>query len=80
MTKTRDNDSWLSDLRAGGLQRDIALVDLHGLLHRALPQGISRLLSPENPAFESLIEDTIQETLLKVMDRLETFEGRSQFI
>lgn len=75
----RDNDTWLRDLHAGGAQRDMALADLHALLMRALPQGLSRLLSPENPEFESLLEDTAQETLLRVLDRLDTFEGRSQF-
>jgi len=79
MTNTRDNDAWLNDLQAGGAQRDAALLDLHALLLRALPQGLSRLLSPENPEFESLIEDTAQETLLRTLAGLETFEGRSQF-
>jgi len=79
MMPNRDNDTWLRDLRAGGAQRDAALADLHALLIRALPQGLSRLLSPENPAFESLIDDTAQETLLRVLKGLDTFEGRSQF-
>jgi RNA polymerase sigma-70 factor (ECF subfamily) len=79
MTNTRDNDSWLRDLRAGGAQRDAALADLRALLLRALPQGVSRFLSPENPEFESFIEDTVQETLLRVLNSLDTFEGRSQF-
>ncbi len=79
MTDARDNDAWLMDLRAGGAQRDAALADLRALLLRALPQGLSRLLSPENPEFESLVEDTTQETLLRVLDSLDTFEGRSQF-
>jgi RNA polymerase sigma-70 factor, ECF subfamily len=79
MTNSRNNDAWLKDLRAGGAQRDAALSDLHALLLRALPQGLSRLLSPENPAFESLIEDTVQETLLRALKALDTFEGRSQF-
>lgn len=79
MTNARDNDAWLRDLRAGGAGRDAALADLHALLLRALPQGLSRLLSPENPQFEPLIEDTAQETLLRVLAGLDTFEGRSQF-
>jgi RNA polymerase sigma-70 factor (ECF subfamily) len=79
MTDMRDNDSWLRDLRAGGEQRDAALADLQVMLRRALPQGLSRFLSPENPEFEPLIEDTIQETLLRVLNGLDTFEGRSQF-
>jgi len=79
MRNSRDNDSWLKELRAGGVQRDTALADLRVLLLRALPQGISRMLPPENPAFESFIEDTIQETLLRTLKGLDTFEGRSQF-
>jgi len=79
MTVSRDNDTWLRDLHTGGAQRDAALSDLRDQLLRTLPQGISRLLSPNNPAFESFIEDTIQETLLRVMKGLDTFQGRSQF-
>ena len=79
MTKSRDNEAWLRDLHAGSAQRDAALADLHALLLRALPQGLSRMLSPHNPSFESLIEDTIQETLLRTLKSLDTFEGRSQF-
>jgi RNA polymerase sigma-70 factor, ECF subfamily len=80
MTSVRDNQTWLSDLHAGGVQRDAALADLRALLLRVLPQGISRWLSPDNPEFEFFIEDTAQETLLRVLNGLDTFEGRSQFI
>ena len=79
MTSTRDNDMWLRDLRASGVQRDVALTDLRALLLRALPQGIAGWLSPENPEFEPFIEDTAQETLLRALAALDTFEGRSQF-
>src|SRR5919109_4984823 len=79
MTNTRDNHAWLRDLRASGIQRDVALTDLRALLIRALPKGIAGWLSPEHPEFEPFIEDTAQETLLRVLDRLNTFEGRSQF-
>ncbi len=75
----RDNDAWLRDLHAGGERRDAALADLHALLLRALPQGLSRLLSPKNPEFESLLEDTVQEALLRTLGGLDSFEGRSQF-
>jgi RNA polymerase sigma-70 factor (ECF subfamily) len=75
----RDNDAWLRDLHAGGERRDAALADLRVQLGRALPQGLSRLLSPANPEFESFIEDTAQETLLRTLAGLDSFEGRSQF-
>lgn len=75
----RDNDTWLRDLHADGEEHNAALADLRALLLRALPQGLSRLLSPGNPEFESFIEDTAQEALLRAMAGLDTFEGRSQF-
>jgi RNA polymerase sigma-70 factor (ECF subfamily) len=36
-------------------------------------------LSPDNPQFNSLTEEVAQDTLLRVMDHLDTFEGRSRF-
>jgi RNA polymerase sigma-70 factor, ECF subfamily len=75
----RDNPAWLRDLHSGGERRDAALSDLRALLLRALPQGLSRLLSPGNPEFESFLEDTVQETLLRTLAGLDSFESRSQF-
>lgn len=68
MTNVRDNEAWLRDLRAGGEPRNAALADLQALLQRALPQGLSGLLSPQNPAFEPFIEDTVQQTLLRAVN------------
>lgn len=75
----RDNDAWKNDLRATGQRQEDALADLRTLLLRALPSGISRWLSPNHPSFEYLIENVTQETLMRVLKSLETFEGRSQF-
>ena len=44
-----------------------------------MPFALSRWLSPASPQFESLVEEVTQETLLRVLDQLHTFEGRSQF-
>lgn len=79
MTTPRDNDAWLRDLQSEGPQRNAALADLHTLLLRLLPQAISRLFSPQNPQFETFIEDAAQESLLRVLNGLDTFQGRSQF-
>ena len=75
----RTNDQWLSDLRAEGEARESALEDLHTIILRGLPFALSRWLSPANPQFDSLTEEVAQETLLRVLDQLHTFEGRSQF-
>jgi len=76
---TRTNQAWLSDLRAEGERRNAALDDLRVIIQKGLPYALSRWLSPSQPQFESLVEEVTQETLLRVLDQLDTFEGRSQF-
>ncbi len=79
MILKRNNVDWLNDLQSPGEARETALSDLMSMLQRALPAGLSRWLSPDNPHFDDLIADVIQETLMRVLDNLHTFEGRSQF-
>lgn len=76
---TRSNESWLSDLRADGPARESALAELREIVQRGLPYALSRWLSPEDPLFTPLVEEVTQETLLRVLDQLNTFEGRSMF-
>jgi RNA polymerase sigma-70 factor, ECF subfamily len=76
---TRTNEAWLSDLRANGETRSMALEDLRAIIQKGLPYALSRWLSPDLPQFNSLVEEVTQETLLRVLDQLDTFEGRSQF-
>lgn len=79
MPIARDNQTWIGDLQASGEQRDHALADLRTILLRVLPGALARWLSLETGHFDAFLEDTIQETLMRVVDRLDTFEGRSQF-
>ena len=76
---SRTNESWLSDLRADGQARETALTELREVVQRGLPYALSRWLSPDDPLFTPLVEEVTQETLLRVLDQLETFEGRSMF-
>ena len=75
----RNNDAWLSDLRSEGERQEAALGDLRTVVVSGLPYALSKWLSPGDPRFESLAEEVAQETLLRVMDNLDSFEGRSQF-
>jgi RNA polymerase sigma-70 factor, ECF subfamily len=75
----RTNEQWVIDLRTGGAQREAALTDLRQVIMTGLPYALSRWLPSNDPRFEALAEEVSQETLLRVVDRLETFEGRSQF-
>jgi RNA polymerase sigma-70 factor (ECF subfamily) len=79
MQKTRDNETWIKDLLAEGAQKEVALEDLHVILLRILPAALSRWLPSTSSHFETFIEDTAQETLLRVMAKLDSFEGRSKF-
>lgn len=76
---TRTNEVWLADLRATGETRNLALEDLRGIIQKGLPYALSRWLSPDQPQFNALVDEVTQETLLRVLDQLDTFEGRSQF-
>ncbi len=76
---TRTNKEWLSDLGNDGAAREAALADLREVIQHGLPYALSRWLSPDDPLFTPLVEEVTQETLLRVLDQLGTFEGRSMF-
>lgn len=76
---SRTNEEWLSALQSDSPSRDAALEDLHAILVKGLPYALSRWVSPSEPQFEFLVEEVAQEALLRILDRLNTFEGRSQF-
>ncbi len=75
----RTNEKWLADLRSTGLDRDAALADLRQIILNGLPYALSKWLPSSDPQFAPLAEEVAQDTLLRVLDRLHTFEGRSQF-
>jgi RNA polymerase sigma-70 factor (ECF subfamily) len=75
----RDNAQWISDLKSSGTAKASALEDLHQIILSGLSYALQGWLSRDNPEFEALTEDISQEALLRVLDQLNTFEGRSQF-
>ena len=75
----RTNEQWISDLRSSGSVQDAALEDLSGKIRKGLPYSLSKWLTPSDPNFDSLADEVVQETLLRVLDHLESFEGRSKF-
>lgn len=77
--RDRTNEEWLADLRTAGEAKETALADLRAIILSGLPYALSNYLSPDNPQFQSLTEEVAQETLLRVMSHLDTFEGRSKF-
>ena len=75
----RSNEQWVDDLDAPGEAQEIALGDLRAIVLRGLPYALSKWLTPSDPEFESLSEEVAQDTLLRVLESLHTFEGRSRF-
>lgn len=73
----RTNDMWIADLRADGAAREAALADLREVIQHGLPYALSRWISPEDPLFAPLVEEVTQDTLIRVLEQLDTFEGRS---
>jgi RNA polymerase sigma-70 factor (ECF subfamily) len=76
---TRTNEQWLADLQSEGPNRETALEELRAVVVNGLPFALSRWIPSSDPLFNSLVEEVAQETLLRTLDRLHTFEGRSQF-
>lgn len=70
----RTNEEWLTDLT--GANRDQAIQDLHQLLVRGLRFTLS---SQTRDNVEQLAEDFAQEAVLKILDKLDSFRGESQF-
>src|SRR5690606_25955197 len=67
------------DLSAEGPARDQALEDLRILLTNGLRRGLIGQIDTAAPEFDTLIDDFAQEALLRVLDNLDTFAGRSLF-
>jgi RNA polymerase sigma-70 factor (ECF subfamily) len=75
----RTNEQWLSELSSSGPAQETALVDLRVIVQARLPYALSIWLSQNDPRYAALEEEVLQETLLRVLARLDTFQGRSQF-
>ncbi len=75
----RENAQWISDLKNPGAVQDSALEDLHQIILSALPYALQGWISNDHPEFDALTEEITQESLLRILDQIDTFEGRSQF-
>jgi RNA polymerase sigma-70 factor, ECF subfamily len=75
----RTNEEWLEALNATGPAHDDALTDLHSVLLSGLQRGLLNQVNTTAPEFETQAEDFVQEALVKIVENLNSFAGRSQF-
>ena len=78
----RNNEEWLADLVTSGRTSEDALEDLRTFMLRGI-MGYLRTRSDLNRLdardLEQLAQDTVQDALLKVQDKIDTFQGKSKF-
>ena len=71
----RSNESWLTALR--GPEQGQALEELRALLLRGLRAGLNGRVSLER---QDILDDFVQDALVKIMEHLDDFRGESQFL
>ena len=72
----RNDETWLRRLSSGSPDQEAALSDLRDTLLR----GLRRTFSSRALADDSFLEDAVQDSLVRILDRLQQFEGRSRFL
>jgi RNA polymerase sigma-70 factor (ECF subfamily) len=72
----RDNETWLAHLGGAGPDQQAALSDLR----EALLRGLRRALPHRAGVGDEFLEDVVQDALVRILERLPQFEGRSRFV
>ena len=69
-----DKDDWVERLKVTGDEQDQAIQELRNILVRGLTATCRNRYGNRVQA-----EDIVQEALIKILDKIDTFEGRSKF-
>ena len=72
--QTRTNEEWLNDLR--GQNQDQAIEDLRLVLKRGLIYALSSRIKTD---LEAQVDDFVQDAILRILDKMDTFRGESRF-
>lgn len=72
--QTRTNEDWLSELRSDN--QDQAIEDLGRVLKRGLIYALSSRIQTD---LETQVDDFVQDAILRILDKMDTFRGESKF-
>lgn len=72
--QNRTNEEWLNDLR--GEHKDDAIADLRKILKKGLIYSLSSRIKTD---LEAKVEDFVQDSVLRILDKMDTFRGESKF-
>jgi RNA polymerase sigma-70 factor (ECF subfamily) len=72
--QNRTNEEWLSDLR--GQNKNEAIEDLRGVIKKGLIYSLSSRIKTD---LEAQVEDFTQDSILRILDKMDTFRGESRF-
>lgn len=76
MVQERDNNEWIAALQANGPLREAALSDLRGMLLI----GLKTALKSRSDFVDSLLDDFVQDSLVRILRSLDQFQNRSRFV
>ncbi|MFZ1397667.1 MAG: sigma-70 family RNA polymerase sigma factor [Candidatus Promineifilaceae bacterium] len=79
MTTKRTNEQWLAELQPEHPNYETAVSNLTAILTNGLRRGLLARVKTPAPEFHTQAEDFAQEAVLKVLEKLDTFAGLSQF-
>ncbi|HUF38404.1 MAG TPA: sigma-70 family RNA polymerase sigma factor [Anaerolineales bacterium] len=74
MPEQRSNEAWLADLR--GPDSAFAIEDLREIVLRGLRAALAARIRRD---LDFVVEDFVQEALLKILDNVDSFRGESKF-
>ncbi len=72
----RNNSEWIEKLKLSSPDCNEVISDLRDILTKGLKAALLNRYNIDT----DLIEDFVQEAILKIIDKLDTFRGESQFI
>lgn len=72
--QNRTNEDWLRDLRSEN--QDQAIEDLRRILKRGLIYALSSKIKTD---LEHQVNDFVQDAILRILDKMDTFRGESKF-